>query len=88
MPSASSTALSRPHIAEASTGAGSTGARRAIETKGVPSPSFSDCISAFFAAQTASSSSRVTTPSRTSFSPKSVAAEGWLLIRAYMSGWV
>ena len=69
LPSARSTVFSRPHIAEASTGAGGCGGRRPIAANGVFASSPSDCISAFFAAQSASSSSFVTAPSRTSFSP-------------------
>ena len=44
----------RPHMAAASTGGGSTAARRAIRASGPASPS--RCISAFFSAQSLSSS--------------------------------
>ena len=69
LPSARSEALSRPHIAEASTGAGACGARRVIAANGVLGTSPSACIADFCAAQSRSSSSRVTVPSRTSLSP-------------------
>ncbi len=65
--SALSVVRSRPHIAEASTGAGVTGARRAIWASEPLSPS--RCIWVFFSAQSRSSSSRVMTPVRTRCSP-------------------
>jgi len=88
VPSAFSTVRSRARMAAGSTSANARGWRRSTASKGAAGATPSDDISAFFSAQSLSSSSRVTTPSRTSLAPYSEAAEGWVLIFAYINGWV